>query len=114
MRDKLSVQARRGLAMGRMDSLAHGWAVNPIQRSRRTRDIHRAVQPRFRGALPSWMMERIMGNKTKEELWAGWVTAQNIVRFQEILKGETDEGRYRILAHLLADAFDKSKKTPQS
>ena len=40
---------------------------------------------------------------TKEELWADWVATQNINRFQDLLKDETEEDRYRILEMLLAD-----------
>jgi hypothetical protein len=53
-----------------------------------------------------------MEKKTKEELWAEWVATQNIGRFQDLLKHETDEGRYRILEVLLADEFEKFKKSP--
>ena len=57
-------------------------------------------------------MEKSMEKKTKEELWAEWVTTQNIGRFQELLKAETDEGKLKILTILLADEFDKFKKSP--
>jgi hypothetical protein len=58
-------------------------------------------------------MERvIMGQMAKDELWADWVATQNIVRFQELLKRETDDGRYKILALLLANEFEKFKKSP--
>lgn len=50
--------------------------------------------------------------KTTEELLADWIVTQNIVRFQELLKLETDEGRYRILATLLAGEFHKVRKSP--
>ena len=48
-----------------------------------------------------------------EELQADWTATKNIVRFQELLNGETDDGRYEILAQLLADGFEKFKK-PQA
>ena len=53
-----------------------------------------------------------MGQMTKDELSADWVATQNIVRFQELLKRETDDGRYKILALLLANEFEKFKKSP--
>lgn len=53
-----------------------------------------------------------MEHKTTEELLADWIVTQNIVRLQELLKCETDEGRYRILASLLAREFGKAAKAP--
>lgn len=52
-----------------------------------------------------------MEKKTKDGLGAEWVATQNIGRFQEFLKAETDEGRYEILTVLLADEFEKLKKS---
>ena len=57
-------------------------------------------------------MERIMDHKTKEDLRTDWIIAQNILRFQELLKQETEEGRCRILANLLADEFGGTKDAP--
>lgn len=51
-----------------------------------------------------------MNYKTKEDVMADWVIDQNTARFQELLKQETDEGRCRILANLLADEFGKTMK----
>jgi hypothetical protein len=53
-----------------------------------------------------------MGHKTEEQVMADWVTTQNIVRFQEMLKDETDEGRYKVLEVLLQDQFRKFDRTP--
>ena len=44
---------------------------------------------------------------TQEQMQADWFATKNIVRFQELLNGETDDGKYRILAQLLADEFEK-------
>jgi hypothetical protein len=52
-----------------------------------------------------------MEQKTVEDLRVDWIVTQNIVRFQELLKRETNEGRYRILANLLAGAFGNTAKT---
>ena len=52
-----------------------------------------------------------MTKMTREELQADWTATKNIVRFQELLNGETDDGRYEILAQLLADEFEKFEKT---
>ena len=51
-----------------------------------------------------------MTKMTREELQADWTATKNIVRFQELLNDETDDGRYEILAQLLADEFEKFKK----
>jgi hypothetical protein len=54
-------------------------------------------------------MERDMDHKTKEDVLADWIIDQNTTRFQELLKQETDEGRYKILANLLACEFGGTK-----
>jgi hypothetical protein len=54
----------------------------------------------------------IVENKTEEQVMADWITTQNIARFQEMLKGETDEGRHRILEGLLRDQFRKFGSPP--
>jgi hypothetical protein len=59
------------------------------------------------------MVETIMAKMTQEQMQADWTTTKNIVGFQELLDGETDEGRYSILSQLLADEFKKFKK-PQA
>jgi hypothetical protein len=58
------------------------------------------------------MVEIAMTNKTEEEVMADWITTQNIARFQDMLKGETDEGRHRILEGLLKDQFRKFDRAP--
>ena len=57
-------------------------------------------------------MEAVMMEMTREERRADWVVTQNIARFQERLNAETDEGKYKILALLLADEFRKFEKMP--
>jgi len=54
-----------------------------------------------------------MTKPTQEQMQADWIATKNIVGFQELLSGETDEGRYRILSQLLSDEFEKFKK-PQA
>jgi len=53
-----------------------------------------------------------MMEMTREERHADWVVTQNIARFQERLNAETDRGKYKILALLLADEFRKFEKMP--
>ncbi len=53
-----------------------------------------------------------MKRKSRDELRADWIAAQNITRFQNLLKSETDESRYRILEGLLADEFQKFRRSP--
>ncbi len=55
-----------------------------------------------------------MEHKTKEDVRTDWIIAQNIPRFQELLKQETEEGRCRILANLLADEFGGTKDAPSA
>ena len=50
-----------------------------------------------------------MTKMTQDELQADWIATKNIVQFQELLNGETDDGRYEILAQLLANEFEKLK-----
>jgi hypothetical protein len=59
------------------------------------------------------MVETIMAKKTQEQMQADWTATKNIVGFQEMLNGETDDGRYKILSQLLSDEFGKFKK-PQA
>jgi hypothetical protein len=54
-------------------------------------------------------MEPAMEHKTEEDFRTDWIIAQNIPRFQELLKQETEEGRCRILASLLAGEFGGTK-----
>jgi len=56
------------------------------------------------------MLETIMAKMTQEQMQADWTATKNIVGFQELLNGETDDGRYRILSQLLSDEFGKFKK----
>ncbi len=44
---------------------------------------------------------------------ADWTATKNIAGFQEMLNGETDDGRYKILSQLLSDEFGKFKN-PQA
>lgn len=53
-----------------------------------------------------------MAKMTQEQMQADWTATKNIVGFQELLNGETDDGRYRILSQLLSDEFGKFKKPP--
>jgi hypothetical protein len=48
-----------------------------------------------------------MTPKTETQLLADWVATQNIVMFQNRLKVETDDAKYRILEALLQDEFRK-------
>lgn len=54
-----------------------------------------------------------MSKLTQEQMQADWKATKNIADFQELLNGETDGGRYRILSRLLSDEFEKLKK-PQA
>ena len=54
-----------------------------------------------------------MAKPTQEQIQADWIATKNIVGFQELLNGEIDEGRYKILSQLLSDEFEKFKK-PQA
>jgi hypothetical protein len=54
-----------------------------------------------------------MAKMTQEQMQADWTATRNIVGFQELLNGETDDGRYRILSQLLSEEFGKFKK-PQA
>jgi hypothetical protein len=58
------------------------------------------------------VMEMGMADKTAAELHADWIVAQNIARFHERFNAETDDGRFEILAALLADEFTKFEKAP--
>jgi hypothetical protein len=55
-------------------------------------------------------METITTKMTQQELQADWSAMKNIVGFQELLNGETDDGRYSILSQLLAQQSAKFKK----
>ena len=61
-------------------------------------------------ALPSELLETIMAKMTQEQMQADWIATKNIAGFQELLNGETDDGRYRILSQLLSEEFGKFKK----
>jgi hypothetical protein len=58
------------------------------------------------------MMESSMMKMTQEERRAEWAAPLDVIRFQEELNAETDDGRYKILKQLLADEFGKFKKDP--
>jgi hypothetical protein len=48
-----------------------------------------------------------MMKMTQEQLQAYWADTLSIVRFQEKLNVESEEGKYKILAHLLKDEYRK-------
>ena len=54
-----------------------------------------------------------MAKQTKERMWADWMSTQNIVGFQELLKSETEDRKYKLLETLLAAEFAKFKE-PQA
>jgi len=56
------------------------------------------------------MLETIMAKMTQEQIQADWTATKNIDGFQELLNGETDDGRYRILSQLLSEEFGKLEK----
>jgi hypothetical protein len=58
------------------------------------------------------MMEAIMIRRTQRQLHADRIASGDIVRFQDLLNAETDDGKYEILQQLLADEFGKFG-TPQ-
>ncbi len=58
------------------------------------------------------MVEVVVENKAEEQAMADWVTTQNIARFQDMLKRETDQGRHRVLEGLLRDQFRKFGSPP--
>jgi len=51
-----------------------------------------------------------MTNKTTDQVWADWVVTQDIGHFQELLNAETEDGQYKILAHLLAHEMEQLKQ----
>lgn len=53
-----------------------------------------------------------MEKKNKQELWDEWIAVENIARFQELMKAETNEAKYNLLALLLAHEFEKLKNSP--
>jgi hypothetical protein len=54
-----------------------------------------------------------MAKMTKDERQAARMVTKNIVRFQELLNGATDDGRCSILSQLLVEEFRKFNK-PQA
>jgi len=52
-----------------------------------------------------------MAEKSPAEVRA-WIAVSNIARFQRDLEAETDEGRYNILAGLLAKEYEKFEREP--
>jgi len=50
-----------------------------------------------------------MTNMTQERMRADWTATKDIAGFQELLKDETEDGRYNILSLLLSDEFAKFK-----
>ena len=59
------------------------------------------------------MMETSMTEKVKEKAWSDWVATRGVEHFQERLDAETEDGKYKILAQLLAGELEKLKKTPR-
>jgi hypothetical protein len=46
------------------------------------------------------------------ERYAAWVANQNIVRFQQLLNTETEDGKRKILAKLLSHEMGKIRDVP--
>ena len=56
------------------------------------------------------LTEAVIPEMTREERHADLIATQNIAGFQERINAETDEGKYRVLARLLANEFRKLEK----
>ena len=54
-----------------------------------------------------------MTEKTKEQIWANWISKQTDDHFQEMLNAQTEDAKYQLLAQLLSGRLEKLKKTPQ-
>jgi hypothetical protein len=53
-----------------------------------------------------------MPEKTREQIWAGWVVKQSGGNFQEMLNAQTEDRKYQILTELLSKEPGQSKKAP--
>jgi hypothetical protein len=54
-------------------------------------------------------VEAGMPKMTDEKLKSDWIATKNIVRFQDMLKTETEEGKCKILSQLLEKEFRQFK-----
>ena len=51
-----------------------------------------------------------MPEKTKEQVWATWISKQTDDHFQEMLDAQTEDRKYQVLAQLLSGRLEKLKK----
>jgi hypothetical protein len=51
-----------------------------------------------------------MMEKTREHIWATWISKQTDDHFQEMLNAQTEDGKYQVLAQLLSKRLEKLKK----
>ena len=51
-----------------------------------------------------------MQEKTRQQVWAGWVANQSGGNFQEMLNAQTEDRKYQILAELLSKEPGQSRK----
>jgi hypothetical protein len=51
-----------------------------------------------------------MPEKTREQVWATWISKQTDDHFQEMLSAQTEDAKYKILAQLLSDEPEKTKR----
>jgi len=49
--------------------------------------------------------------KTRQQIWADWVATQGGGNFQEMLRAQTEDRQYQILAQLLSKKLGELKKT---
>ena len=54
-----------------------------------------------------------MPEKTKEQLWAGWLAKESAGNYQEMLNAQTEDGKYQILAQLLSQEPGRLRKAPR-
>jgi hypothetical protein len=102
-------------ALGRFD--LEPLVSNPIQMMHRRMNNHSIVGPFgpperheslfHRPRAPVMGDGRSVMNMTQEQLQAYWAETLSMVRFQEKLDAESEEGKYKILADLLLDEFRK-------
>ncbi|HEX4027325.1 MAG TPA: hypothetical protein VHX18_06860 [Rhizomicrobium sp.] len=51
-----------------------------------------------------------MLEKTKEQMWAGWLAKESAGNFQEMLNAQTEDSKYQILAQLLSQELGQLRK----
>ena len=51
-----------------------------------------------------------MIEKTREHIWATWISKQTDDHFQEMLNAQTEDRKYQVLAQLLSGRLEKLKK----